>query len=79
MASIFSDYTKEELVKKLKKQKILLIVQAIILVLMTIFAVFATLEFGVTFKTFMPLFFAPMLFVMLFEIKNIKKELLNKK
>jgi hypothetical protein len=39
----------------------------------------STIENGLSFKTFLPLFFAPMLFVMLFEIKNIKKELVTRK
>jgi len=42
---------------------------------MIVFAVFSTLEKGVTFQTFLPLFFAPMFFVMWFEVKKIKKEL----
>lgn len=79
MASLLSTYTKEELEKKLKKQKMLLIVQGIVLFLMIIFAVFSTIENGLSFQTFLPLFFAPMLFVMLFEIKNIKKELALRK
>jgi membrane-associated HD superfamily phosphohydrolase len=75
MASLLSTYTKEELEKKLKKQKTMLIIQGVVLFLMIIFAVFTTVENGLSFQTFLPLFFAPMLFVMLFEIKNIKKEL----
>ena len=75
MSSQFSSYTKEELTKKLKKQKALAIVQSILLLFMVIFAVFYTVEKGVSFQTFLPLFFAPMLFVMLFEMKKIKQEL----
>ncbi|MHB0756549.1 hypothetical protein [Polaribacter sp. M15] len=79
MASQFSSYTKEELIKKLKKQKTLAIVQGFLLILMIVFAVFYTVEKGVSFQTFLPLFFAPMLFVMLFEMKKIKEELALRK
>jgi hypothetical protein len=79
MASQFSSYTKEELIKKLKKQKTLAIVQGFLLILMIVFAVFYTVEKGVSFQTFLPLFFAPMLFVMLFEMKKIKQELDSRK
>lgn len=79
MASQFSSYTKEELHKKLKTQKKFAIIQAVVVFLMIIFAVFSTLEKGVTFQTFLPLFFAPMFFVMWFEVKKIKKELALRK
>ena len=68
MASQFSIYTKEELIKKLKKQKNLAIIQGVLLLFMLVFAVFSTIENGVSFQTFLPLFFVPMQFVMLFEI-----------
>lgn len=74
----FSTYTKEELTKKLKKQKTLALVQVVLLLLMIVFAIFATIENGISFQTFLPLFFAPMLFVMLFEMKKIKEELQNR-
>ena len=79
MASQFSSYTKEELIKKLKKQKTLAIVQGFLLLLMIVFAVFVTIEKGISFKTFLPLFFAPMLFVMIFEMKKIKAALTSRK
>jgi hypothetical protein len=41
---------------------------------MVVFAVFSFIDKGISFQTFLPLFFAPMLFVMLFEVKKIKKE-----
>jgi hypothetical protein len=50
-------------------------VQSIVILLMLVFAVFSSVENGLSFQTFLPLFFAPMLFVMLFEVKKIKKEL----
>jgi purine-cytosine permease-like protein len=79
MASTFSNYSKEELLKKLKSQKIIAIVQAIVIFLMIIFAIFSTVENGISFQTFLPLFFAPMFFVMIFEVKKIKKELALRK
>jgi hypothetical protein len=75
MASPFSSYTKEELLKKLKSQRTLAIVQSVLLLFMVVFAVFTTIENGVSFQTFLPLFFVPMLFVMIFEMKKIKAEL----
>jgi hypothetical protein len=79
MPSILSTYTKEELLKKLKKQKMISIIQGFLIFLMVIFAVFSTVENGVSFHTFLPLFFIPMLFLMLFDIKKIKKELVTRK
>jgi len=67
-------YTKQELLNKLKKQRRMLIIQSIVLLLMVIFSVFSFIEKGLSFQTFLPLFFAPMLFVMIFEVKKIKKE-----
>jgi hypothetical protein len=79
MASTFSNYSKEELLKKLKSQKIIAIVQAIVIFLMIIFAIFSTVENGISFQTFLPLFFAPMFFVMIIEVKKIKEELASRK
>ncbi|PQJ80092.1 hypothetical protein [Polaribacter porphyrae] len=75
MPSILSTYTKEELLKKLKKQKKMTFVQGFLVFLMIIVAIFSTIEEGVSYLTFLPLFFIPMLFVMLNEVKKIKKEL----
>ena len=74
-----STYTKEELVKKLKNQKIMFAVKSIILVLMLVFAIFSTLERGVSFHTFLPLFFIPMGIYMFIELKKIAKELVLRK
>ena len=46
---------------------------------MIVFAVFSTLEKGISFHTFLPLFFIPMGLFMYFELKNIKKELASRK
>lgn len=78
MASQFSTYTNEELIKKLKKQKTFAFIQGFVVLLMIVFAVFSTIENGVSFQTFLPLFFAPMFFVMLYEAKKIKKELISR-
>ena len=79
MASLLSTYTEKELVKKLKKQKTMTTIQGIVVLLMIVFAIFSSIENGVSFQTFLPLFFAPMFFVMLFEVKKIKKELASRK
>ncbi|MFT6064938.1 MAG: Na+/proline symporter [Polaribacter sp.] len=79
MASTFSTYTKKELIKKLKNQKTFLIIQSVVIILMLVFGVFSTIEKGMSFHTFLPLFFIPMLFVMLYEMKKIKKEIATRK
>ena len=79
MASLLSTYTKEELKKKLKSQKTMAIVQGIVVFLMIVFAIFSTIENGFSYQSFLPLFFAPMFFVMLYEVKKIKKELATRK
>mgnify|MGYP000883392767 FL=1 len=79
MPSVLSTYTKVELNKKLKTQKNLLIVKGIVIVLMIVFAVFSTLEKGISFHTFLPLFFIPMGIFMYSEFKKIKKELAKRK
>lgn len=79
MASVLSTYTKAELEKKLKSQKTLLIVKSIVIVLMIVFAVFSTLNKGISFHTFLPLFFIPMGIFMYIELKKIKKELASRK
>lgn len=78
MESAFSTYTKEELLKKHKNQKLFLIIQSVVIILMLIFGVFSTVENGMSFHTFLPLFFIPMLFVMVYELKKIKKELTSR-
>ena len=75
MASLLSTYTKEELLKKLKKQKTFIFIKAFIILLMIAFAIFSTIEKGTSFQTFLPIFFIPMFFVMLSDVKKIKKEL----
>jgi len=75
MPIMISDYTKEELLKKLKTQKTLFIAQIAVILLMIVLAVFSTISNGVSYQTFLPLFFIPMDVVMWFEMKKIKKEL----
>lgn len=79
MASVLSTHTNKKLKKKLKSQKTIAIIQAIVVVLMIVFPLFSLLEKGISFQTFLPLFFVPMFFVMLFEVKKIKKELASRK
>ncbi|EAR13671.1 hypothetical protein PI23P_04217 [Polaribacter irgensii 23-P] len=74
-----STYTKVELLKKLKNQKIMFAVKSVILISMVVFAVFSTLEKGISFHTFLPLFFIPMGVYMFIELKKIEKELAQKK
>jgi uncharacterized membrane protein len=74
-----STYTKEELLKKLKNQRIMFAVKSMILLLMLVFAIFSTLERGVSFHTFLPLFFIPMGIYMFIELKKIAKELALRK
>ena len=79
MASLLSTYTVKELQKKSKTQKILFVVQTIVVLLMVVLAIFSSIDEGVSFQTFLPLFFAPMSVIMFFEIKKIKKELALRK
>jgi uncharacterized membrane protein len=74
-----STYTKKELLKKLKTQKTMFAVKSVILVLMFVFALFSTLEKGLSFHTFLPLFFIPMGVYMFLELKKITKELALRK
>ena len=79
MASLLSTYTKEELLKKLKTQKTMFAIKSIVIVLMIAFAIFSTIENGLSLHTFLPLFFIPMSIYMFFEIKKITKELASRK
>lgn len=74
-----STYTKEELVKKLKTQKTMFAVKSIVIVLMIVFAIFSTIEKGISFHTFLPLFFIPMSIYMFTEMKKIETELASRK
>lgn len=68
-------YTEKELHQKIKKQKSFILIQVIVVVLMSILAIISTMDKGVTALTFLPLFFIPMIFVMVSELKKLKKEL----
>lgn len=70
-----STYTKQELQKKLKSQKIMFVIKTIVIVLMIVFSIFSTLKKGVSFQTFIPLFFIPMTVLMFLDLKKLKKEL----
>lgn len=79
MPSQFSSYSKEEIKQKLKKQQLFVNIKVVVIILMAILAVFSTIEKGVSSLTFLPLFFIPMLFIMLNELKKLKKELAERK
>ena len=73
--STLSTYSTKELQQKAKKQKTIVFIQAFVLLLMVILAVYATLDQGITFLTFLPLFFIPMEILMIYELQKINKEL----
>ncbi|WP_088324729.1 hypothetical protein [Polaribacter tangerinus] len=79
MASLFSNYSKEALQKKLKSQKKMFYLKVIIVILMIAFSIFYTLENNISFYTFLPLFFIPMTIYMYLEMKKIAKELKSRK
>ena len=60
---------------KSKTQKTLFIAQTAVIFLMIVLAVFSTASNGISYQTFLPLFFIPMAVVIWFEMKKIKKEL----
>ncbi|AUC85925.1 hypothetical protein CW731_11765 [Polaribacter sp. ALD11] len=72
-------YTKEELLKKLKSQKTMFAIKGVVILLMIVFAIFSTIENGLSFHTFLPLFFIPMSVYMFNEMKKIEKELALRK
>lgn len=78
MSSQFSSYSKEEINQKIKKQQLFVNIKVVVIVLMTILAVFSTIEKGISSLTFLPLFFIPMLFIMINELKKLKKELVER-
>ena len=79
MPSLFSSYSKEEIKQKIKKQQLFVNIKVIVIVLMIILAVFSTIEKGISSLTFLPLFFIPMLFIIINELKKLKKELAERK
>lgn len=78
LMSLLSTYTKKELIKKAKKQKFFILIQGFVILLMVALAIFSTIEEGISFLTFLPFFFIPMEFVMIFELKKINKELASR-
>ncbi|SHM95174.1 hypothetical protein [Polaribacter sp. KT 15] len=75
----FTTYTKQELTKKLKTQKKMFAIKCVVIVLMVFFSIFSTIENGMSFHTFLPLFFIPMSIYMFIEMKKIKTELASRK
>lgn len=78
LMSIYKSYSKKALLIKHKKQRTIVIIQFVIVFLMVVLAILATLSNGINGITFLPFFFAPMLFLMIFELKKIKKEVQNR-
>lgn len=79
MSSQFSSYTKEELQKKIKKQELYVGLKFLVVIFMVILAVFSTMKKKISLLTFLPLFFIPMLLIMISELKKMKKELNRRK
>ncbi|APZ45975.1 hypothetical protein BW723_06565 [Polaribacter reichenbachii] len=79
MASQFSTYTTEELTKKLKTQKRLSIFHFCIIVLLFLVAIYKTYKEGISFSSFLPLFFIPMQIFFTLDIKKLKKEIASRK
>jgi uncharacterized integral membrane protein len=78
MPSPFKNYTKEELLKKAKNQKKVVIIHGLVVVLLFIVAGFNTYENGFSFSSFLPLFFIPMHLILLNDAKKIKEALKHK-
>jgi uncharacterized membrane protein YoaK (UPF0700 family) len=70
--NLFSTYTKDELFKKLKKLKKVLRILIVVLVTIILFAISTTTKTGISFYTFIPAFFAPIVFILLYEVKKVE-------
>ena len=75
MAYKTDEYTKEELQKKLKSQKLIHPIHGFIIILLFAVAGLQTYENGFSFSSFFPLFFIPMQIFIHLEIKKLKKQL----
>ena len=72
------EYSKKELQRKLKKQKLLGLIHGMIVLFLLVIAIINTYNDGISFNTFFPLFFLPMQFVFFYEVKKLKKEIATK-
>ena len=69
----------DALQKKIKMFKIISIFYVSVLLMMLIVAILMTQQKGISVFTFFPLFFFPLLILCLFQIKKIKKQIINLK
>ena len=79
MSTNMNDYTKKELQKKLKKQKLAGTIHGIIVIILFIISALNTYKQGFSFNSFLPVFFLPMQVFFFYEIKKLKKEIASKK
>ncbi|MEO9570645.1 MAG: hypothetical protein ABJH82_12220 [Polaribacter sp.] len=75
MASQYSNYPKELLLKKLKTQKTKAIAHGIVVVLLFGISIYKSFTESISFSSYLPLFFVPMQVIFMKEIKKIKEEL----
>lgn len=74
-----TEYTDEELNSQFKKAKTLGSIFAGLIIAMIVLSVFTVYSKKVSFSTYLPLFFLPLLFVFISQIKAIKKEITSRK
>jgi len=79
MASQFSTYTKKELLQKIKKQQLVTIIHGFVILLMIVYAIFVTIDKGISFQTFLPLCFIPMHIFIVSELRKMKEDLKKRK
>lgn len=75
----FANYTKEELVKKLKTQQKMFFFKIVVVFLLILVSAYQTYIEGFSFNTLLPLLFIPMSIYMYMELKKIQKELASRK
>ncbi|MCL7755095.1 hypothetical protein [Polaribacter sp. Z022] len=79
MASQYSNYPKELLLKKLKATKTKAIAHGIVVALLFVIAIYKSFTEGISFSSYLPLFFVPMQVIFMKEIKKLKEELASRK
>jgi hypothetical protein len=79
MKSTYSDYSTEELKRKIKSQQKSTYLHGVIVVLLFITGAYKTFEEGFSFFSLLPLFFVPMQVYMSSELKKMNKELQSRK
>lgn len=63
--------------KKAKTLKVFAIIYATVLVMMVIVSILNTLKSGVSFSTFLPLFFVPIEVLNIYQYKKVTKEIIE--